>query len=65
MRQLHIEQRRLQRIEPAVDADEFVIVARLHAVAAEQPELVGQGIVVGREHARVAVSAEVFWSGSS
>jgi hypothetical protein len=59
MRQLHAEDRRLDRVEPAVDADHLVVVPRLHAVDAEQFQRLRDVVAGGREEAAVAGAAEV------
>ena len=59
MRQLHAQHGGLQRVEPAVDADEVMVVPRLLPVVAQHPQLRGQLAVVGRDHAAVAEAAEI------
>ena len=59
MRCLHPEHRRLERVHPEVAADQVMVVARLHAVRAQQARPFRQGIVVGREQAGVAKRAKI------
>ena len=58
-RELDVEHGRLERIQAAVDADARMVVARTHAVAAEQPQAVGQIVGLRGQHAAVAGPAEV------
>ena len=59
VRQLDPQDRRLDRVEPAVDADQLVVVPRLHAVDAEQLERFGDVVAGRRQEAAVADPAEV------
>ena len=60
MRQLDVEHGGLDRIEAAVQADDLVIVARLHAVRAQQFQLGGQIVAIGRQQSAVSHAAEIF-----
>ena len=59
MRQLHVEHRGLDLVEPEIAADELVVVLRLHAVHAQLHELRGQRFVVGDAGAGITEGAEV------
>ena len=60
MRELHCQQRGLQRVEAEVSTHQLVIILRLRTVRAEQARPLGQRVVVGHEQSRVAECAEVF-----
>ena len=59
VRQLHAQHRGLQRVEAEVGADQVMVVLRLHAVIANQPQLVRQRRVGRGDEAAVAERAEV------
>ena len=59
MRQLHAEHRGLQRVEATVDAHNLMVVARLHAVHAEELETGRDVVAGGRKKPAVADAAEV------
>ncbi len=58
--QFYPEQRRLEGVEPRVDADFLVAVADLHAVVCEPPHARGEVRIVREHSAAVAEAAEVF-----
>ena len=51
---------RLEVIQPAVDSDNFVIIARFHAVDAAADAVELPVHAVGSQHSAVAEAAEVF-----
>ena len=59
VRQLHSQHRRLDRVEPTVDADQIVVIPRLHAVDPQQFELGGDVVAGGGEEAAVTGSTEI------
>ena len=58
-RELDREHRGLQRVEAAVVAEQFVVVAHLGAVTAQHVHFFGERVVVGQDHAAVPDRAEV------
>ena len=59
MRQLYQQCRRLDRIQPEVAANIFVIILRLHPVVAHDEKLMIQFFVVGDDHSTITDAAEV------
>ena len=57
--ELHAQHGCLKRVEPLVRPDHDVLVLPPLAEIAQQPDLVGELLVVGRDGARVAVGAEI------
>src|SRR6185437_6113891 len=56
--QLGQQDRRLQRVQPAVHADADVVVAAILAVARDLPYHHGKPVVVGEDRAAIAVAAQ-------
>jgi len=50
---------RLHGVEPGVAAEDRNLVAVLHAVVADQPQLLVHGVVIGDDHAGIAPDVEV------
>ena len=63
VRQLHVEHRGLDFVEPEIAADELVVVLRLHAVHAQLHELRGERRIVGDAHARHRRTRRGSWWG--
>lgn len=59
VRQLHAEDRRLQRVEPEVAADQVVVILRLHPVVAQEPQPARQRLVSAGHQAAIPERAEV------
>ena len=59
VRQLEVQERRLQRVHAEIGADLAVIIFRLHAVDAQDARTFGQGVVLRGDEAGVAHAAEV------
>ena len=60
VRQLDPQEGGLQRVQPRVPAHELVVVARLHAVAAQAAQECGPGRIAGDHHAAVAKASQIF-----
>jgi len=63
MRQLHPQHGGLQSIEPAVKADDFVMVFLLFAVHAQHAQPLSMIRIVGDQHSAVAGAAQVSLKG--
>ena len=59
MRQLHVQDGRLQRVDAKVAADVAVVVLRTHSVHAIIEQLLGERVIVGGDRAGVAERAEI------
>ena len=59
VRQLHREQRGLQRIEPEIATDDLMIIFRLHPVHADDLRLLEKRGVVGDDRTGIAERAEI------
>src|SRR5262249_57742111 len=60
VRELHRQNRGLDRVEPAVDTDDDMVVAAATPVVAHQPDALRQPRIVGDYCSGVAERAEVF-----
>jgi hypothetical protein len=59
VRKFHAEDGGLKFVEARIVAVKVVVVAALDAVDAQHPQLLRQGLVLGDDHAAVAVGTEV------
>jgi len=59
MRELHAQDRCLQRVESAIPADRHVLVPFALAVNAKNTQALGESVVVGRHQTAVAERSEV------
>src|SRR4029079_5248535 len=59
LRKLHVEHCCLQRIEPAVETHEMMIVPRLHTMVAQHAQPRREFGVVGRDQTAVAEATQV------
>src|SRR5262249_34698047 len=56
----HLQDRRLQFIEPKISADKLMMITRLHPMLATRPDARRQIFVVADDRARIPCGPEIF-----